>query len=235
MKSGRVLIPIVLLLLSCSGLNTPTPVVIRETVLVEVTRILEVTSTAVPATPTLIPAFFEDFSGTLEGWTLPNAPGVVGHVQNGRMRIELREPNTLDDLTQLELNFLNDFDLSFNVIYPSGPTDSTIGVNFDLQFEGEANLVSFTSDGQLYVGQFVAGGYRDLIPWHSTDAFRPALEASRVRLTREGFQVSVYGDDRLLASLPLDPLARGYTSITFQTWAEGGAVWELDNVELRVP
>ena len=220
---------------SCGPSQTTTPVVIRETVIVEVTKEVVITATPEPSsTPTPgPPVIFEDDFESGEGdWHLESDTWGYVKVQDGGYVLNLNTSESYYYGGNPNLNYLDDYVMDFDTELISGPLDSAFTVEFN--YKDDDNYLGIGFDAQGYANFFSIrlGEHFVLLPWTKYDALNIGNATNHIRLVIEGIQVSFYGNNELLFSMPVEYSPRGFFYFSIYTWDEGDATWSVDNVKV---
>ena len=223
------------LLISCGPSQTTTPVVIRETVIVEVTKEVVITATPEPSsTPTPgPPAIFEDDFESGEGdWHIESDTWGYVKVQDGEYVLHLNTPESYYFGGNPNLNDLNDYVMDFDTEFISGPLDAAFAIEFSYEDDDNYLGIGFDASGYTNFFSYIQGEHYQLVPWTKNDALNIGNTTNHIRLVVEGIQISFYANNKLLYSMPVEFSTRGWFYFSIYTWDEGDATWSVDNVKV---
>jgi hypothetical protein len=215
-------------------------VTLVQTVEVEVTRpvtqevVVTVTpSPTPPATPEPQSLFADDFEAGAGEWSVEEFPEGSVSVVDGKLSIEVREPNWTIPASHPELDLLDTYSLEVDISYVSGPTGSEAG--FALRCGSDQWLdVALDADGYFSIFRFVSGGeFDDIIPYVRISAINRGQALNRVRIVDDNKELIVHVNEELVAKVPFEEIPPGCPVLYIGTFAEGGAVWTFDNLSVR--
>jgi hypothetical protein len=238
-RKSFLLIVICLLILACSFLGTATPEVIKETVVVEVTRELnnEIVITATPKptqVPTeLPPVILEDpFDADTGDWVTGEFDDSSAEITEGGLILSVHETNMMISSWHTEFD---PFDLPFDLtvdVYPLEVIPDAFA-SIEFRYIDEENVADFSIDGygQYSFGSFIDGDYYEIIPWTRSAAI--SRRQNSIRVLDYGDRVIVFCNGELLFNIPFEDIPPGSLGFSVSTYEEGTASFMFDNVVLR--
>lgn len=240
-RTGYLAICIIPLLSACGLLPTPTPVILQETVQVEVTRLVDATRVVIITNtpePTLTPTsepmmLLEDtFEMDAGDWEIGVWDDAIAEAKDGVLFIEVLEPNTSRYISHPDLIFLNaPFELELDMLCVSGASDAIASIVFRLQNSGDHASLSLSNQGSAQVGKGIAGEYYHLIPWTRFQSITRGK--NHIRLIDNGARVIAYINDELFFDIPFHDLPLGSLGLFAISYVGGGATWAFDNIVIH--
>jgi hypothetical protein len=217
---------------ACGLVPTPTPQVIVNTVEVEVTRLVPVTTTPEPtprptATPPIILA--EDFEGGAGDWYVASDAVGSSMVARGRLLVTLNQPNQSYFTGHPDLDYLNaPFDLTVTMTNEGDPRDAYGAVEFRYYDNNNYADVCINGDGFVSLGESLDGEYYIIVPWA-----RPSVSVRQpyvLRLIDSGRRVAAYFNGELVFDIPFEDLRPGGVSFFVGTFDDAPSSWGFDDL-----
>lgn len=237
-------IPVIFLILltSCGIFTPPTPVVLRETVEVIITKDVEVTRqvlvsptpepspTATPAPPLI---FIDDFEGGIGDWDIQEYETGAINIMNGLLVIESNHPDWLIPVNHPDLESLDAYTLDVDISHRSGSENSAAFISFRWWDTENHCTFEVTADGWFALYCVIEDDFYDTISWTRSPAIKTGTNANHIRLVDTGQQVTFNINNNFLASIPLTYLTLGNVRLGAGILEEGETVWSFDNLEVR--
>lgn len=155
-------------------------------------------------------------------------------VVDGKYRWEVTAHKPFMGWVRVSTKKLGDFYVSFDIQQVSGPDTADFGVVFREDNDGNLYYFAITNNGQYAFYEYNSE-WSTLIEWTETDLIKKD-EVNRITVVAEGSQFTFFINDQYLASFTDEHLAKGTVALAIELANENDeAVFEFDNVELRVP
>jgi hypothetical protein len=182
--------------------------------------------------------FWDDFSGSQAApWKLEADDVAATTIQDGRLVITVNQPNTLQ-YSGLSEPLLDDFVLEVEATQLAGSPESSFGVLFRLQSQGEFYRFDITGDGRYTVERHNLDGSwtRFTDGWTRDDALQSGLNTTnRLRVVAEGFQLSLYANGELLQTFSDSAYPVGTIALDAGTFGKVPLSVAFDNVQIDSP
>lgn len=183
--------------------------------------------------------FFDQFTpGQTGDWLLEGDERGRASVADGRLLLEVDEPNTVQYATLAERRFTN-FDLQVEATQLAGSADSTYGVLFGLDDSGETFFrFEVTGNGLFVVERRAADGSweRFTDEWEASPALQQGADATnRLRVLVAVPTFSFYANDTLLTQVVDARYQGGNVGLDAGTFGQPGLRVAFDNVVIREP
>ncbi len=177
----------------------------------EVTRLVEVTSTPEPTPPPTAPPpiiLQEDFEAGAGEWYITSSRDGKVMVVDGVLRVTVRYANYMFATGHPDLDYLNaPFDPTVTLTNEAGPRDAFAAIGFRSIDEGNYAAFAIDGDGFYTLGVTVDGSDYGIIPWtRPTPAPRPPYV---VRLVDSGKRVRAYLNEAFLFDIPFEYVGLG--------------------------
>jgi len=241
-RTGYIAIFIIPLLSACGLLPTPTPVIMQETVQIEVTRLVDatkiviITNTPEP-TPTATPAppliLKDDFEGDIGGWDIQEYRNGAINIINGLLVIEANHPDWLIPISHPALEALNAYTIDVDISYMDGPENSVAFISF--RWWDSENHCSFevTADGFFALYCIIENEFYNTISWTRSPAIKTGMHTNHIRIVDTGQQVTFNINDSFLANIPITFLTPGDIRLGAGILEQGETAWSFDNIVVR--
>lgn len=183
--------------------------------------------------------FYDEFvPGETGEWLLEGDESGRATVADGRLLLEVDEANTVQYTTLAERRFTN-FDLQVDVTLLAGSPESTYGVLFGLDDDGETFFrFEITGNGLYVVERRAADGSWERFTdgWVASPALQQGLDATnRLRILAAVPTFSFYANDTLLTQVADARYQGGNVGLDAGTFGQTGLRVAFDNVIIRQP
>jgi len=237
-------IPVIFLVLltSCGIVTTPTPVVLRETVEVIITKDVEVTrqilvSPTPEPSPTTTPAppliFKEDFEVDIDDWDIQEFENGAINIINGLLVIEANHPDWLIPTSHPALESLDAYTFDVDISHMDGFANSEAFINFRWWDSENHCAFEITADGWFALYCIIENEFYNTISWTRSPAIKTGMNTNHIRLVDTGQQVTFNINDNFLANIPLTYLTPGDIRLGAGILEHGETAWSFDNIVVR--
>jgi len=237
-------IPVIFLVLltSCGIFTSPTPVIVRETVEVIITKDVEVTrqvhvsptpepsSTATPAPPLILR---DDFEGDIGGWDIQEYENGAINIINGLLVIEANHPDWLIPISHPALESLDAYTLDVDISHMDGSENSVAYISFRWWDSENHCAFEVTADGWFALYCIIENEFYNTISWTRSPAIQTGMNTNHIRLVDTGQQVTFNINDNFLANIPITFLTPGDIRLGAGILEQGETAWSFDNIVVR--
>lgn len=183
--------------------------------------------------------FYDEFApGQTGEWVLEGDEKGRATIVDGRLLLEVDGPNIVHYTTLAERRFTN-FDLTVNVTQLAGSPDSTYGVLFGLDGEGETFFrFEITGNGLYVVERRTADGSWERFTdgWVAAPALNQGVDATnRLRILAAAPTFSFYANETLLTQVTDARYQGGNVGLDAGTFGQPGLRVAFDDVVIRQP
>lgn len=165
-------------------------------------------------------------------WSLERDERAATEIVNEQLVITVTAPNTIQYAT-LEDRIFGDFVLEIDTWQRSGSPESSYGVLFRMQDDGQFLRFDITGNGMYIIERHNAdGSWTRLIPdWLPASAINQGLnELNRLKVIAAGSSLTFYINDVLLAQLIDETFASGAIALDAGTFNNGNLQVSFDNL-----
>jgi len=182
--------------------------------------------------------FYDEFApGQTGEWLLEGDESARAAVADGRLLLEVDSPNTVQYTTLAERRFTN-FDLQVDVTQLAGSPNSTYGVLFGLDGDGETFFrFEVTGNGLYVVERKMADGSWERFTdgWVASPALQQGDTGNQLRILVAVPTFSFYANDTLLMQVVDARYQGGNVGLDAGTFGQPGLQVAFDNVIIREP
>jgi hypothetical protein len=185
------------------------------------------------ATPDPAADVREEFiPGRTEKWQLEQDDVGSSAIVNEQLVITLAAPNTVQYAT-LDGRVFGDFVLEVDTWQRAGPPESSYGILFRVQEDGQFYRFDITGNGLYMIERRgLDGSWTRLLPdWTPSPAIGQGLNvANRLKVIAAGPSLTFYANDVLLTQLTDDTLAAGGIALDAGTFGGANLQASFDNL-----
>jgi len=181
--------------------------------------------------PTLTPLpYADDFSNTVGGWKTVNDEGVKISLQDGALRFQIDELDTLAWSTPKDKRFAN-FVLDVDATQLDGPNDNSYGIVFRYQDDRNFYRADISGDGYFALFKYKEGRWTKLQDYLETAAVQQGQATNHLQVIATGNQFTINVNGQTVKTFSDGDFPSGNVGVTSGTLFDTAGVHiAFDNV-----